>query len=138
MTTRRVMTARRFSWTLRVLGADIAGWPQDDRIAALALLKLDAGSRALLADTLEAEDGGVGGSVGADAAGLCRMQSVVRAALAPATPLVRVLSGAALVACVVAGAGLGLATAVEADAAWGPVPTIEATTSATVMAALDP
>ena len=133
------MTLRQFGWMLRARGVNIAAWPEDDRATALALLRSDAGARALLADALVAESDDVApGGMVTDVAGLCRMQAVVRAALAPATPVTRVLRSLALAACVVSGAALGLVTTTEPDAAAGPVPTIEATTSATVLAALDP
>lgn len=133
------MTLRRFGWMLRTQGGNVAAWPRDDRAMAFALLRSDAGARTLLADALAAEGEDVApGPVDVDAVALCRMQAVVRAALVPATPVARVLRGVALAACVVAGAYLGVTTTAEPDAAAGPVPTIEATTSATVLAALDP
>lgn len=128
------MTPRRFAWALRAQGADLSAWPTRDRADALMLLRSDEGSQALLADMLASE----GDDPGPDMAGLCRMQAVIRAALAPATTLVRVLRWAALAACVVAGAYLGTMTAMESEPAVGPEPTIEASSPATVLAALDP
>lgn len=133
------MTPRRFAWVLRARGADLSTWPAPDRAEAVALLRSDAGSRALLADTLASEaDGSDTRDGGVDTAGLCRMQAVIRLALAPATPVVRALRWGALAGCVAAGTYLGVLTATETEVALGLAPTIETTSLATVLAALDP
>ena len=131
------MTPRRFAWALQARGADLSTWPVHDRADALAMLQSNADARALLADTLASEPYAPDDAPD-DAPGLCRMQAVVRAALAPATTLVRVLRWGALAGCVAAGLTLGMVTATESETAAGPTPTIEASSPATVLAALDP
>ena len=126
------MTPRRFAWILRARGPDLSAWPATDRAAAAALLRADVVSRTLLADTLAAD-----AADDADDAGLCRMQAVLRRALAPATPLLRAVRWSALAACMAAGLYLGLPAAEPEYAAWA-APTTEATIPATVLAALDP
>lgn len=127
------MTPRRFAWCVRARGPGLSSWPAHDRAAAMLLLRADAPSRALLADALAADD-----ASDADAAGLCRMQAVVRRAVALPTPLGRAVRWGALAACVAVGLYLGLPPPAELDYAGGVVPTTEAAIPATVLAALDP
>ena len=127
------MTPRHFAWSLRARGPDLSAWPAPDRAAAMALLRGDAALRTLLADALADDDAPEG-----DAAGLCRMQAVVRRALAPPPPLLRGLRWGALAACVAAGLYLGLPSATEPEFLGVFASTVDATSPATVLAALDP
>ena len=130
------MAPRQFAWALRARGPDLAEWPARERLAALCLLRRDAGARELLAEALAAEDAPASNPVLLD-----RVVCPVRRALAPLTPAMRGLRWSALAACVVAGlaigalsAGLDPADAVGADL----LPAMHPTMPATVLAALDP
>ena len=132
--TRDVMTARRFAWLLRTRGPAVAAWPETDRAAAVALLRHDAVTRQFLADALSAED-----APQPDCVVLARMQAVVRQALAPATPVARGMRWGALAACVAVGLYVGVAwTPADLQAASALAPTIQASSPATVLAALEP
>ena len=98
------MDLRQLQWCLRALGPDVSDWPDYHRHPALLLLQQSAHARQALADALEADISPV-----PDAAGLCRMQAAVQAALRP-------LSGmrwGMLAACVMAGLLLGIAADLE-------------------------
>lgn len=98
------MDLRRLQWCLRTLGPDVSEWPDHHRHPTLLLLQDSAQARQLLADALECD-----ASPTSDAAGLCRMQARVQAALRP-------LSGmrwGLLAACAIAGLLLGIAADLE-------------------------
>ena len=98
------MDMRRLQWCLRTLGPDVSEWPDHHRHPALLLLQQSAHARQVLADALEADT-----LPTPDAAGLCRMQAAVQAALRP-------LSGmrwGVLAACAIAGLLLGIAADLE-------------------------
>ena len=130
------MTVRRFDWALRTRGCVLAQWPAAERDAALRLLRRSAGARRMLADLLAAEEDGPD----PDAAGLVRMQGVVRRAVTP-PPVMRGLRWGVIAACTAAGLYLGLPgldTDTLADAANALLgPTVQVDSPATVLAALD-
>ena len=125
------LSARRLDWALRTRGPVLQDWPADERDAALSLLRRSRSARNLLAQALAGE-----ADAPPDPAALCRMQSVVRRALAPPPPVMRGMRWGAMAACAAAGLYIGLAPA-DIDPSPDIVPTIEATFPATVLAALD-
>lgn len=125
------MNERRFAWTLRARGADLATWSPRDRDAATQLLRESPLARQQLADALAAED-----APAADCLVLARMQAVIRNALAPATPAMRRMRWGALAAAAAAGLYIG-GLAAEPDRTADLDATLEATFPATVLAALD-
>lgn len=125
------MTARRFDWTLRSRGTRLAAWPGAEREAALRLLRRSAAARSALADALALEDGPE-----PDPVALGRMQGTVRHALLPASPVLRGIRWGAIAACVAAGLYLGV-PALDLVPDYEPGPTMQATSPAMVLAALD-
>ena len=133
---RSEMSPRRLAWALRARGPELCTWPERERLAALALVRHDPAARQLLAEALSDED-----APPPDPAAEIRMQCTIRRALAPLSPLLRGIRWSLMAACVVAGlyVGLGpLAAETTAEATADFAPSIQATTSGTVLAALDP
>lgn len=134
------MTPRHFAWALRARGPELQTWPQRERLEVLALVRSDPAARQLFAEALSAED-----APPPDPAAAIRMQRIVHRALAPLSPLLHSIRWGMMAACVLAGlyAGLGplaAENAAENAAETGAdlAPTIQATTSGTVLAALEP
>ena len=98
------MLLRQLDWLLRTRGPTLAEWPDRDRAAAMALLRRSARARQMLADMLAQEDAPT-----PDPAVLCGMLRRLRAALAPASPMVNGARWGALLACAAVGLWLGLA-----------------------------
>ena len=89
-------------------------WPSSERRAALLLLRVSPAARKLLADSMEYP-----GSAPRDDVALARMRAGLRGRLPPAAVPVAPrppLRWAALAACAVAGAWLGLGAAEQPDA----------------------
>ena len=130
------MTPRRLDWTLRSRGTLLSAWPDTERQAALRLLRHSRTARDMLADALATEDGPL-----PDAAAVSRIQGRVRRALTPPAPVLRGMRWGAVAACLAAGLYLGLpALDIELDGEPGPTmpgPTMQVTSPATVLAALD-
>ena len=122
------MTSRQFAWHLRTRGPALSAWPKHERAAAFTLLSRDPAAQQALAEALEAEQ-----AEAPDCLGLGRMQAAVRRALAPIPGAVR---WAAIAACAAAGLCLGIAGQPRTPS--GPVPTMQATLSSTVLAAAEP
>lgn len=130
------MSPRRLAWVLRARGPELCAWPERERLAALALVRRDPAARQLLAEALSAEE-----APPPDPAAAIRIQNTIHRALAPLSPLLRGIRWGVMAACVLAGlyAGLGpLAAETAAETSADLAPTIQATTSGTVLAALDP
>ncbi len=125
------LSARRLDWALKTRGPVLQDWPEHERAAALSLLRRSRTARHLLADALARED-----APAPEPVALCRMQAVVRHALAPSPPVLRGMRWGALAACAAAGLYIGLAP-MDGDTAQDIVPTLQATYPATVLAALD-
>ena len=116
------MTLRRLDWTLRARGTDLAGWPADDRLAAVALLRVSRPARMLLADAMALDDArpdplpdGQAPDTLADPAALARMQGALRGCMARTPPLLSGIRWGALAACTVAGLYFGMAGGAVAD-----------------------
>lgn len=92
------LSRRRLEWLIRARGTDLAGWPERERTAAIALLRRSPEARQLLADALVVDD-----APETDCAVLSRMQAALRRSLAPLPFLLRGLRAGALLACVAAG-----------------------------------
>ncbi len=127
--TRAPMSMRRLEWLLRARGPAMACWPQADRDAALTLARTEPAARWALADALADEDAPC-----VDAAGQFRMQCSIRTALAP---LGRGVRWGVLLASLAAGLWLGLLPH-EAEGVGSLLGTLQASTPATVLAAIEP
>jgi hypothetical protein len=106
------MTPRRIEWLIRIYGPAIASWPEEERRAALALLRRSTRLREALADALACEDTPADDE--GDGAALARMRGGLDAAIAARTSQARVAAGArttmrlgALAACAVLGVWIG-------------------------------
>ena len=116
------MTLRRLDWTLRARGTDLTAWPADDRLAAVALLRLSRPARMLLADAMALDDArpdplpnGQLADALIDPAALARMQGALRGCMARTSPLLSGIKWSALAACTVAGLYFGMAGGAAAD-----------------------
>ena len=121
------MTLRRLDWALRARGTDLAAWPDADRLAALALLRVSRAARTVLADALALDDArpdyGANGPLPgalppdhlADPAALARMQGALRDCMARTSPLLSGIRWGVLAACTVAGLYFGMAGSAAAD-----------------------
>lgn len=96
------LSRRRLEWLVRARGADLAAWPEAERLAALALMRRSPDARQAFADALVGED-----APETDCAVLQRMQDALRRSLAPLPVLLRGLGVGALLACMAAGLYLG-------------------------------
>jgi len=129
------MTLRRLDWALRARGTGIAGWPEAERDAALALLHRCPSARAVLADALAREeepmliDGAADGVPGG--CPLARMQAGLRCAVLQLPPLPFAVRWSLLVACTAAGLYIGI-SAVVRDAAADSADAFAAVQSVTV------
>ena len=102
------MTLRHLEWRLRVHGPALAAWPEEERVAALALLRRSAAARAHLAEVLARDEDGDQSCMPA----LHRMQARLCHAIAAREAPARLAIGArwgALAACALLGAWLGVA-----------------------------
>ena len=110
------MTPRRLEWLIRTYGPAIASWPEEERLAAFALLRRSARLRETLTEALAREDALVDDED--DGAALARMRSGLDAAIAARMVQTRIAaqiaSGArttarlsALAACAVLGVWVG-------------------------------
>lgn len=97
------LSRRRLEWLVQARGTDLTGWPEADRIAAMALLRRSSEARSLFADALAREDE----AVETDRAGECavfeRMQTALREQLAPLSVVWRCICVGALAACMATG-----------------------------------
>jgi hypothetical protein len=115
------MTPRRIEWLIRIYGPAVASWPEEERLAALALLRRSVRLRETLAEALAREDALAACEGDGDAdegAALARMRGGLDAAIAARMVQTRitaqVASGArttvrlgALAACAVLGVWVG-------------------------------
>lgn len=131
------LSRRRLEWLVRARGTDLSAWPEDERLAALALLRRSPEAQSAFADAMVDEDAQEDVRE-YDLAVFDRMQSALRRSLAPLSLLTRGLRAGALIGCMAA--GLYLATTldiavVQADAGSSTDPFTSAQTIS--LAALD-
>ena len=110
------MTPRRLEWLIRVYGPAVASWPEEERLAALSLLRRSARLRETLAEALAREDAPKDVPVDDEDGGaaLARMRGGLDAAIAARALQARAAAGArttarlgALAACAVLGVWVG-------------------------------
>jgi len=98
------ITRRRLEWLIRARGTDLSRWPQDERLAALDLLRRSPEAKQAFVDALVTEE-----APECDGALQDRMQATFRQRIAPLSGMVRGLLAGALLACMAAGLYLGAA-----------------------------
>ena len=111
------MTPRRIEWLIRIYGPAVASWPEEERLAALALLRRSVRLRETLAEALAREHALADRESDGDAdegAALARMRGGLDAAIAARMVQTQIASGArttvrlgALAACAVLGVWVG-------------------------------
>lgn len=124
------LSRRRLEWLVRSRGTDLAVWPEEDRAAAMALLRRSPEAQSALADALAREDEGTVDA--GECAALERMQTALRRRIAPLPTMWRCLCAGALMACMVAGLYLAVALT-DSD----PVADLFSTAQTVSVAALD-